>query len=51
MEASRLVLDHAFAVPSMRNVMLNVYEFNIAGVRAYEKQDSGSLGAAARRPG
>src|SRR5690554_5482678 len=36
-EATRLVLDHAFTVLGMRNVMLKVYEFNLAGIRAYEK--------------
>lgn len=36
-EATRLVLDYAFTVLSLRNVMLNVYANNPAGVRAYEK--------------
>lgn len=36
-EATRLVLDHAFTVLGMRNVMLKVYAFNLAGIRAYEK--------------
>ena len=36
-EATRLVLDHAFTVLGMRNVMLKVYAFNRAGIRAYEK--------------
>lgn len=36
-EATQLVLDHAFIVLGMRNVMLKVYTSNIAGIRAYEK--------------
>lgn len=36
-EATRLVLDHAFTVLGMRNVMLKVYAFNAAGIRAYQK--------------
>ncbi|CAN5781369.1 hypothetical protein BH23CHL2_BH23CHL2_05390 [soil metagenome] len=36
-EATRLVLDHAFTTLSLRNVMLEVYANNQAGVRAYEK--------------
>lgn len=35
-ETARLALDHAFTVLGMRNVMLKVYEFNMAGIRAYE---------------
>jgi diamine N-acetyltransferase len=35
-EATRLVLDHAFTVLGMRNVMLKVYAFNLAGIKAYE---------------
>jgi RimJ/RimL family protein N-acetyltransferase len=36
-EATRLVLDYAFTVLGLHNVMLVVYEFNLAGRRAYEK--------------
>lgn len=36
-EATRLVLDHAFSVLSLRNVMLKVYETNLAGIHAYQK--------------
>jgi RimJ/RimL family protein N-acetyltransferase len=36
-EATRLVLDYAFTVLGLANVMLVVYEFNLAGRRAYEK--------------
>lgn len=36
-EATRLTLDHAFAVLGLRNVMLKVYAYNPAGIRAYQK--------------
>ncbi len=36
-EATRLVLDYAFIVLGLHNVMLSVYDFNYRGVRAYEK--------------
>ncbi|MGH2559781.1 MAG: GNAT family N-acetyltransferase [Thermomicrobiales bacterium] len=36
-EATRLVLDYAFNDYGLQNVMLTVYEFNLAGRRAYEK--------------
>ncbi len=36
-EAARLVLDYAFTVLGLHNVMLIVAEFNTAGRRAYEK--------------
>lgn len=36
-EAVRLVLDYAFVALGLHNVMLTVYEFNLAGRRAYEK--------------
>jgi diamine N-acetyltransferase len=36
-EATRLVLDYAFTVLGLHNVMLVVYEFKLAGRRAYEK--------------
>jgi RimJ/RimL family protein N-acetyltransferase len=36
-EATRLVLDYAFTVLGLRNVLLRTAEFNLAGRRAYEK--------------
>lgn len=36
-ETTRLVLDYAFTVLNLYNVMLDVYEPNLAGKRAYEK--------------
>ncbi len=36
-ETTRLVLDYAFTVLGLHNVMLTVYDLNPAGVRAYEK--------------
>jgi diamine N-acetyltransferase len=36
-EATRLILDYAFTSYGLENVMLTVYEFNLAGRRAYEK--------------
>jgi diamine N-acetyltransferase len=36
-EATRLVLDHAFTALGLANVILRVYEYNLAGIRAYEK--------------
>jgi len=36
-EATRLVLDYAFTVLGLTNVMLVVYEYNQTGRRAYEK--------------
>ena len=36
-EAVRLVLDHAFTALGLNNVMLKVYEYNLAGQRAYVK--------------
>ena len=36
-ETTRLVLDYAFTVLGLHNVMLQVLEFNPAGIRAYEK--------------
>ncbi len=37
METTRLMLDFAFTVLGIHNVLLVVYEFNHAGRRAYEK--------------
>ena len=36
-EATRLILDYAFNVLGLHNVMLTVSDFNHRGVRAYEK--------------
>ena len=36
-EAMRLLLDYAFTVLGLRNVMLRVYEYNDAGRRSYAK--------------
>ena len=36
-EATRLMLDCAFTALGLRNVLLKVYEFNLAGQRAYQK--------------
>jgi diamine N-acetyltransferase len=36
-EATRLALDWAFNVLSLRNVLLEVMDWNAAGIRAYEK--------------
>ena len=36
-EATRLILDYAFNVLGLHNVMLSVYDFNLRGIRAYEK--------------
>jgi RimJ/RimL family protein N-acetyltransferase len=36
-EATRLVLDHAFTALGLASVMLRVFAYNLAGIRAYEK--------------
>ena len=36
-EATRLMLDYAFTALGLHNVMLTVFAFNPAGIRAYEK--------------
>ena len=36
-EATRLMLDYAFATLGLHNVALTVYEFNLAGLRAYAR--------------
>jgi diamine N-acetyltransferase len=36
-ETARLVLDHAFLAMGLSNVFLRVFEYNLAGIRAYEK--------------
>lgn len=36
-EVTRLMLDYAFTVVGLHNVMLEAAEFNVAGIRAYAK--------------
>ena len=57
METTRLVLDYAFTVLGLHNVMLKVFDLNPAGKRAYEKagfrefgrrRQSGRVGAELR---
>ena len=36
-ETTRLMLDYAFIALGLHNVMLTVFEYNLAGRRAYEK--------------
>ena len=36
-ETTRLMLDYAFTALGLHNVMLTVFEFNQAGIRAYQK--------------
>ncbi|HEY3243141.1 MAG TPA: GNAT family protein [Phycisphaerae bacterium] len=36
-EATKLMLKHAFETLNLNRVELDVYEFNVAGIRAYEK--------------
>lgn len=36
-ETTRLLLDYAFNVLGLHNVLLRVYDFNARGIRAYEK--------------
>lgn len=43
-EMSRLMLDHAFFALGLHNVLLNVVEFNVAGMRAYEKAGFREIG-------
>ena len=43
-ETTRLVLDYAFTVLGLHNVMLTVLEFNAAGIRAYQKAGFKELG-------
>ena len=43
-EATRLVLDYAFTALGLHNVMLQVFEFNLAGQRAYHKAGFRELG-------
>ena len=43
-EATRLMLDYAFTALGLHSVMLGVYEFNLAGRRAYEKAGFREIG-------
>ena len=36
-ETTRLMLDYAFTALGLHNVMLIVFEFNVAGIKAYQK--------------
>ncbi|MGH3145734.1 MAG: GNAT family N-acetyltransferase [Rubrobacter sp.] len=36
-ETTRLMLDYAFTALGLHNVMLTVFEYNLAGIRAYER--------------
>jgi diamine N-acetyltransferase len=43
-EATRLTLDYAFSALGLRNVLLQVYAFNEAGIRAYAKAGFREIG-------
>jgi diamine N-acetyltransferase len=43
-ETTRLMLDYAFTALGLRNVMLTVFAFNPAGIRAYEKAGFKTIG-------
>ena len=43
-EASRLLLDYAFTALGLRNVWLDVFEFNVAAYRAYVKAGFREIG-------
>jgi diamine N-acetyltransferase len=43
-EAIRLTLDYAFTALGLNNVMLRVYEYNLAGQRAYQKAGFREIG-------
>ena len=43
-ETTRLVLDYAFTVVGLHNVMLSVFEFDRGAVRAYEKAGFKEIG-------
>jgi diamine N-acetyltransferase len=47
-EATRLMLDYAFTALGLHNVMLRVLEFNVAGIRAYEKAGFREIGRRTR---
>jgi RimJ/RimL family protein N-acetyltransferase len=36
-EATRLMLDYAFTAQGLHSVQLNVFEYNLGGIRAYQK--------------
>jgi RimJ/RimL family protein N-acetyltransferase len=43
-ETTRLMLDYAFIALGLHNVMLTVFEFNPAGIRAYQKAGFKEIG-------
>lgn len=43
-EATRLLLGYAFATVGLRSVALLVYEYNLAGIRAYERVGFRAIG-------
>lgn len=43
-EATRLMLDYAFTVLSLHNVMLDTVEYNVAGIRAYTRAGFREIG-------
>lgn len=43
-EATRLLLDHAFLALGLSNVILRVFAYNLAGIRAYEKAGFRTMG-------
>ncbi len=43
-ETTRLMLDYAFTALGLHNVMLTVFEFNPAGIRAYQKAGFREIG-------
>ncbi|HEX3723585.1 MAG TPA: GNAT family protein [Nitrolancea sp.] len=43
-EATRLTLDYAFNALGLQNVMLTVYEFNVAGIHAYRNAGFQEIG-------
>ena len=50
-EATALTLDHAFLALGLGNVMLSVYEYNLAGIKAYEKVGFRTIGTDTRASG
>ena len=47
-EATRLMLDYAFTGLGLQNVMLRVWEYNLAGIRVYEKASFREFGRRSR---
>jgi diamine N-acetyltransferase len=47
-EATRLMLDYAFTGLGLQNIMLRVWEFNLAGIRVYEKAGFREFGRRSR---